>query len=527
MTAATFTLKNDYWENFLLNEKDLESLYNILLEKETPLPTNELVRLVIEERITDERKAMERRKSAGGDIYFPKNEYEVGQTIIFPSHEWERGTVAGKRKGFNPDLPDFEVIEVNFESGATREFAIGIVDHPLNTPPEMSEETGFNNPDNVIEEFGEYIGDLLEEDLSTSDEFVRIAGRWFPRALLVEINVGHLNLAEAVLDMEGGGPLPTRRLLEMVDTPKNVNKSLAEFSLDFALWRDERFDEVGPAGQILWYLQRLEPKAVLETPKYLKYFQVDYDPEELTDEMFELEKELDDELSNLQVTGGGVTEVEIRLTYPHWRSGTLPLSSRLLKLLPTAYQAPRIRFTLVDGKSGDKFPAWVVRSGKFVYGLEKYYEENGVFPGALISIRKGDTPGEVIVEAGKKRETREWLRTVLTGSDGGLVLAMLKQFVKAKYDERMAIAVPDFSALDKVWEKHSKDRTPFEKIVVSMFRELAKLNPQGNVHASELYAAVNLVRRSPPGPIFALLTTRPWFQHVGDLYFKLDETIHN
>ncbi len=527
MVAATFSLKIDYWENFVLTEMDIESLYNVLLEKETPLRTMELVRLMITERITEERKAMERRKSAGGDIFLPKNDYEVGQTIIFPSFEWERGTVSGKSKGFNPSYDEFNVIEVRFDSGIEREFAIGIQDHPLNVPPVMTEETGLNNPDNVMEEFGDSIADVLEENLEASEEFVRIAGRWFPRALLIKINIGHLNLAEAVLDMEGGGPLPTRKLLENVDLPKNINKSLAEFSLDFALWRDERFDEVGPAGQILWFLKRLEPKPVLETPKYLKYFPVEFDPDELTEEMDLLNLELDDELSGLRTANAGLVEVEIRLIYPHWRSGTLPLSSRLLKLFPTAYQAPRIRFTLVDGKSGEKFPAWVVRDGRYVSGLEKFYEGNGLIPGALVRVRKGNAPGEVVVEAAKKRETREWLRTVLAGSDGGLVLAMLKQFVKTKYDERMAIAVPDFAALDLVWEKHSKDRTPFEKIVVSLFRELAKLNPQGNVHASELYAAVNLVRRSPPGPIFALLSTRPWFQHVGDLYFKLDETIHN
>jgi len=106
----------------------------------------------------------------------------------------------------------------------------------------------------------------------------------------------------------------------------------------------------------------------------------------------------------------------------------------------------------------------------------------------------------------------------------GLVLAMLKQFVRARYDERMAIAVPEPETLDRIWEKHAKERTPFERIVVNLLRELAKLNPQANVHASELYAAVNLVRRAPPGPILALLNTRPWFQHVGDLYFKLDES---
>jgi len=42
-----------------------------------------------------------------------------------------------------------------------------------------------------------------------------------------------------------------------------------------------------------------------------------------------------------------------------------------------------------------------------------------------------------------------------------------------------------------------------------MVRELSKLNPQGHVHAIELYAAINVIRRCPPGPILAILASRP------------------
>jgi hypothetical protein len=42
-----------------------------------------------------------------------------------------------------------------------------------------------------------------------------------------------------------------------------------------------------------------------------------------------------------------------------------------------------------------------------------------------------------------RRSNREWVRTVLVGSDGGIVYAMLKQIVEANFDERMSIAVPD------------------------------------------------------------------------------------
>ena len=88
----------------------------------------------------------------------------------------------------------------------------------------------------------------------------------------------------------------------------------------------------------------------------------------------------------------------------------------------------------------------------------------------------------------------------------------------------MAIVIPDQVALDNVWKKIRTERIPFERTVVDMLRELAKLNPQGHVHASELYSAVNLVRRCPPAPLLSLLASRPWFAHVGDLHYRFDDS---
>jgi hypothetical protein len=523
MTGITFTLQEDFWESVSVENEDIEFLYNHLLEFETPRTADELAGFLIEEKVRREKQAIKEKRSAGGDIYYPKNEYEVGANIIFPSQGWTKGVVTNKRSGYNPEIDTLEVIQVEFETGKTGEFASRLADHLLNDPPTIQDDEGLLDPQGVIDSFGEDITDKIHERLKDSDEFVEIAGRWFPKALLVEINVGHLNLAEAILEMEGGGPLPTKKLLETVDLSQEINDTLAEFSLDYALWKDERFDEVGPAGEIQWYLRRLEPKQVQETPSHLRYYKIDYEPEDLSEDMQILEISLDDELSELDMPPVTRDAVEIKLIYPHWRAGTLPLSSRLKLLLPTAYQAPRIRFILVDGETGQKFPGWVVQSEKYVFGLAEFYQEKGLFPGSLLTIRRSEVPGEVIVETETGREVREWLRTVLIGSDGNIVLAMLKQNVRSGFDDRMAISVPDPDALDTVWQKNRKERTPFEKIVVKTLRELSKLTPQGNVHASELYAAVNLSRRTPPGPILALLNGRPWFNHVGDLYFKLDE----
>jgi hypothetical protein len=159
-----------------------------------------------------------------------------------------------------------------------------------------------------------------------------------------------------------------------------------------------------------------------------------------------------------------------------------------------------------------------------VFGLENWYQQRELIPGSIVRVRHGSKPGEVIIQADTQRSRRDWIRTVLVGTDGGMVFAMLKQVVTAAYDERMAIMVPDLGALDLVWEKRQAKQPPFERIVVEIVRELTKLNPQGHVHASELYAAVNLVRRCPPEPILALLASRPWFVHVGDLHFRFDDS---
>jgi len=490
------------------------------------LTTRELLDPLVEERIRREMQALERKRTSAGDVFLPKERYSVDQKLVFPVFNWKRGEVVDVRPGRNPNLPDFQVIRVRMEDGDEREFASELADHKLNAPPQLAQEDKMLDSQVVLKEFDSELEERLEEGLKANEDFVRIAGRWFPRALLVDVNAGHLNLAEAVLDMASGGPLPTSALLEQIELPSSANSKLVEFSLDLALEEDPRFDEVGAAGQVLWFLKRLEPEWVRETPLYLRYPEIDYDRSILTADMLALERELDDELSPIEARQSRDEEVIVSLIFPHWRAGTLPLSSRIRHLFPTAYEAPRIRFMLVDRNTGEQFPGWVVREKKYVFGLQEWYEKNGFMPGSLVRVRRGKRPGEVVVSVDAQRSRRDWIRTVLVGSDGGIVFAMLKQTVTAAYDERMAVAVPDVENLDSIWTRQHKERQPFERVIVNMVRELAKLNPQSHVHASELYATINIARRCPPGPMLALLISRPWFTHVGDLHFRFDDAEH-
>ena len=513
-------ISTDYWADIQITRQDVEFLHNHLFELETPLTARELVSVFIDERIRAERLALQQRRQAGGKTYLPKETYQVGDDLIFPALNWKHGKVVGVRPGTNPELGSFDVLTVDMGNGAERLFASSLPDHALNAQPDMVEDVGFD-ADEILPTHGNALEKKIEAAFQADDDLVRIAGRWFPRALLIDVNVGHLNLAEAVLDMAGGEPLPTSALLRDIAMPDGINPKLAEFSLNLALQEDGRFDEVGPAGEVLWCLRRLEPDEVREVPLYLRYSPTEYDRSALTSQMLNLEAQLDDELSDFEATPNeGVREVTVSLIFPHWRAGTLPLSARVRPLFPTAYESPRVRFTLVDGKTRQRMPGWVVREHGYVFGLREWYKANDLMPGSLVRIRRGDNPGEVIIEA-KAFRTKDWVRTVIVGADGGMVFAMLKQSIAAEFNDRMAFAIPSPEAVDQLWLQDRK--RPFDRLVADMIREMSKLTPQGHVHAQELYSAVNIVRRVPPASLFALLATQPEFTHVGDLHFRLND----
>jgi hypothetical protein len=525
MASVPFSLSPDYWQTFSLSKKDLEFLSTYLFENETPLTEKELVPVLVNERIRVEREALVKQQKSLGKVYLPEAHYKSGEKLVFPALDWKKGKVTSLRPGVNPALGEFEVIEVEFEDGSSRLLAANLASHKLNEPVEISIDDQSLNPENILRSHGSELEQKLDKALSADGDLVKVATRWFPRALLVNINTGQLNLAEAVLDEAvAGKPLSTKSLIEQLEISGNVNPKLIEFSMDHALQSDGRFDEVGPSGEVLWFLKRLEPQDVQQIPVPLRYIEIPYDRSILTREMLALEVELDDELARSETPSGEVSEVTISLSYPHWRAGTLPVSRRVKTLFPTAYESPRVRFTLVDGQSKEEIQAWVVRQHGYVSGLGGLFQKYGLIPGSLISVAKGKKPGQVIVTPKTHRPRRDWVRTVLVGSDGRIVFAMLKQNLTAEFNERMVVAVPDPSAVDDACEQVAKRHLPFEQLVAEMMHELIKLNVQGHVHAQELYSAINIIRRCPPGALLAFLTSSSSYKNVGDLHYRLAET---
>jgi hypothetical protein len=80
--------------------------------------------------------------------------------------------------------------------------------------------------------------------------------------------------------------------------------------------------------------------------------------------------------------------------------------------------------------------------------------------------------------------------------------------------------VNSVEALDKLGSQHYRNSTPLHTLMSELIRELAVFSPQRHVHAITLYSAVNMLRRCPPGPVFATLATHPDFVHVGGPYWQ-------
>jgi hypothetical protein len=523
-----------YWgETFVIDEGDLETISTLFLEEETPLSSDELALGIIRRRTRQEELALQRMLSKG-TLYQPQKHYEIGQEVVFPGLGFAVGTVRAERAGNNPEYGAFKVITVEFEGGKrTRDFAAELtVPHRLGAEgaeegAPAAGEGGLLGAEELLKLYGAGVREKLETRLRALPDFVRLAGKWFLRSLLVDVNPGHLNIAEAILDVNGGGPLPTEALLRDLDLPAGVNRNLQVFSLNYAMQHDARFDEVGPSGEVQWFLRRLEPQEVLVTPRWLSAPAEAVDRTRLNADELALVRELEDEWESDDLAAPAPAEVDpngvtVTLTFPHRAAGTLPLTPRLARIFPTARVAPRVRLTLIDAQNGERIPAWVVRAPRYVYGLGDLYRKYEIPAGAAVLVRPGDEPGTVLIDLGVRRPKREWLRVVRVGGHQ-LNFEMQKRQVGVAYDELMMLWVDDVPSLEPVFRAVDDQRKPLARVIAEVFPELAKLSAQSTVHARTLYSAVNLVRRSPVAPIIATLHGDPAYIAVGGNYWRFDE----
>ena len=524
-------LPAQHWAySFSIGAEEIESITNLLLEKETPLSSVQLATEIIKQREQEIQERLEKQYD-GTQVYQPCGRFAVGDRLTFALLNYSTGTVMGLRKGKSSDSSQFKVAAVQFDDQkradpvSTREFVTEYDGaHPLNEL-DNNQHPGSANQEYTLQDIFKdpsvTIISQVNDALERNSDLVRIAGTWFVRDLMLDVDIGHLHLAEAVLDMNNGGPMSPGEILQQIGGLGDSPEPLQIFSLNFAINRDERFDEVGPAGQILWHLTHLLPKMVRQVPKILQFTPVPYDRGLLSNEMLQLEYDLDDELSPL-TSPPPADEVSLTLIYPHRRVGTLPVNSETRHVFPDA-KTPRIAITIIDALDKEEFPCWVVHQGRYVFGLSDLYQKHHLPVGAYVYLNRTDDVSRFEIEFDNCRPRTEWIPVVERSDNERLLIQTAKRAISADYDEMIIVGVNNLSEVDKLGKDIQNKQAPLAKLLRNLIAELSKQNPQTTVHGKVLYSTVNILRRCPPGPIFATLVSNPDFEYVGGNYWKLSD----
>ena len=518
-----------YWqETFEFTDDDVSAVYDLILERAEPVSTAALAMAVIEERSRAEEESL-RADLSDGRVYQPQEIYEVGERLIFPALGFAFGTVAGTRPGSNPDHGEFTVLQVEMDDGdGSREFASGLSgEHALNLEDgegDLLAGEGVLSVSELYDAYGAPVEESLVEGLSENEEFVQYGDEWFLRGLLAPVEAGHLNIAEALIEIKGM-PLPTADFLPDLDLPAEIPEAIQALTLNQALAQDERFDNVGDSGRVVWYLRRLVPELVASPPERLSISIETYDRESIDPNLLLIEREIDDEGSDKEVMGPGrqIYRTSIHLIYPHWRSGTIPLTTRTRGLFPQA-STDHTPVVLVDGQSGEKMQGWIVHASSFVFGLKSWYERYNLPVGTMVKLERTRDPRVITVDFAPQRLKRLWTR-IASVQGGKLVFEMSKVPIACEYDDLLAIGEHDATAIDGLWTEVRARGDSLMEIMTSLLPELVKLSPQSTVHAKTVYGAVNMLRRVPPGPVFALLSTEPCFVSMGGGYWTFDPAL--
>lgn len=509
-----------YWgADFALTNTDIEQIYNHFLEVERPQTADEIARMIIAYRVAEEANRI-KQKLSGRIIYLPQKSYEIGDKLVFPALQFAHGNVTAVRDGFNPHDGQFKVIGVKIEDAA-REFAAALQsDHVLNAFDAAAVEALLQvNVDELVDLYADRVKTAVTQELEKREEFVKLGDVWFVKQLMAEVNAGHLHLTEAVLDMNGGGPLKTEEIVPDLDMDSTLDKSVQYFSLNYHLLRDERFDEVAPKGKVAWFLRRMEPEGVLHTPERLLYQPIPHDRALLSPQLLLLEQELDDEWSDLEAATTP-QPVVFSLMFPHRYAGVIPLSSRIRPLFPPS-NSPRQRVLFIDDKTGEEIVGWVVQDARYIYGLGDWYEKNGIPIGGFVHIQPGSEPGVMSLGFDRRKAKREWVR-LATAVENQIHFELQRRSVGCGFDDLLIVGTDVVAAIDALMRRADSQQRTVSSLLAEIFPSLSEMTPQNTVHAKTLYSAINMLRRMPPGPLFAELVRHPAFLQVGDHYWKFD-----
>lgn len=519
MRLDTLTLR--YWQDFELAAGELEYLSEVLIEEESPLTLEGLAQRLMEKRVREEREAWEERK-ARGVIYQPREVYAEGDRLVFSALGDAIGTVLGLRPGRHPEYAPFDVIQVRMETeGAIREFAAGLSQpHALNII-EVDQDPGLTLDDmtsvsqTLCERYGGYVTPVLLAKLRQSPEFVSFGDEWFLRGFLLPIEEGHLNLAEAVLDLALGFST-AEEILQVLEMPAGTGRGVQMFSLNHALANDERnrFRFAGTKQRMEWCLPR-----VADT----KALRFDKGPAEISrDHILDDVVEIVGHMGPGREPPEGVRRMSHVLTFYDWYWGHLPYdrAARALLVRPLLPGQESTRLHLLHRSSGHVFPVVLHYPKERQSGwwgsaeLREFFETRELAPGATIVVEAtptSQTEGLYEIDYYPAPATK---LEMLDYEEGGQPV-FRRISVRCEIDEDMSLTRSRFSGLETLRLLAENERRTTVHLLAAAFQRVGEKVLRGpaivyRAGFGDLFVAANIERPSSKAILEAIFDQQPY-----------------
>ena len=147
--------------------------------------------------------------------------------------------------------------------------------------------------------------------------------------------------------------------------------------------------------------------------------------------------------------------------------------------------------------------------------------DNQIPVGGFLQVQPGPEPGTFLLGYDRRRPQREWVR-LASVKDTRLQFELMRRSIPCGYDDLLIVGTDVVTAVDTHARRAAQLNLSVGALLTEVFPSLAGLTPQNTVHAKTLYSAVNMLRRVPPGPIFAELVRNPAFKPVGDHYWQTE-----
>jgi len=119
------------------------------------------------------------------------------------------------------------------------------------------------------------------------------------------------------------------------------------------------------------------------------------------------------------------------------------------------------------------------------------------------------------------RRHRESKGERVIGVKMGLTSRAKQKTMNVEVEDTLVLAIGDPAAVEDLREHLEIEDYDVRDIVAMLMPELVRMSPQGTTHVKTLYSATNLIRRLPPGPIFAALTQLPGAIDTGSGFWSL------